>query len=45
MGNGITDHTFLLGRKLDQVIASIVRSVPDYDLIDELYYNVQTRLG
>jgi type 1 glutamine amidotransferase len=43
---GITDHTLYTGWKVKTKSShAIVRGVPDYDLIDELYYNVQIEAG
>jgi type 1 glutamine amidotransferase len=43
---GITDHTLYAGWKVKTKSShAIVRGVPDYDLIDELYYNVQIEAG
>jgi type 1 glutamine amidotransferase len=43
---GITDHTLYAEWKVKTRSShSIVRNVPDYQLIDELYYNVQVEAG
>src|SRR6266478_1289422 len=43
---GITDHTLYAEWKVKTRLShSIVRNVPDYQLIDELYYNVQVEAG
>jgi type 1 glutamine amidotransferase len=43
---GITDHTLYAGWKVKTKSShAIVRGVPDYDVIDELYYNVQIEAG
>jgi type 1 glutamine amidotransferase len=43
---GITEHTLYAGWKV-KINSShpIVRGVPDYELMDELYYNVQVEAG
>src|SRR5207245_2240224 len=43
---GITDHTLYARWKVKTRSSHpIVRGVPDYDLVDELYYNVQIGAG